>query len=332
MYKYALVLIAAFGSAISTAQAGGHGHGGGFGCVGGYGGGFGCFGGFVNSYGCFGGYVNSYGCYGSGYSCYGGYGGSYGCYGGQAWAPVYTECYGGNPTMYGRGRAAYPYSVVGDAQPVQWVKQDWPGGIWRIEDGGDGMYYPAGAYYVAAPLTSNGPVTGTAPANSNAATRPNPTNGPDVPANGKGPPAKGNAPANGKAPPRDGNAPVLAPVDGKKPPPVPVHENAPADGTASKEKIGLPEEKQAKGPAPATIVVQLPADAKLSVNGTVTRSTSTRRTFESPPLEPGKEFHYTLKAELQRDGQTLVASKRVAVRAGEEQEVLLEFTTARAER
>jgi uncharacterized protein (TIGR03000 family) len=81
-------------------------------------------------------------------------------------------------------------------------------------------------------------------------------------------------------------------------------------------------------PTPATIVVSLPAEAKLTIDGAATKSTSATRVFASPALEPGKEFVYNLKAELVRDGQTLTATKQVTVRAGDETNVTLEFPEA----
>jgi uncharacterized protein (TIGR03000 family) len=73
--------------------------------------------------------------------------------------------------------------------------------------------------------------------------------------------------------------------------------------------------------APATIVVTLPSDAKLTVDDSPTTSTSGVRVFASPALPRGKEFSYTLKAEITRDGQTVSDTKRVIVRAGEEARV-----------
>jgi uncharacterized protein (TIGR03000 family) len=94
------------------------------------------------------------------------------------------------------------------------------------------------------------------------------------------------------------------------------------------ENLGPPE-GEARGPAAAKVVVHLPAGAKLTVNKKACQATSATRTFVSPPLEPGKDYYYTLKAELVRDGQTLTSTQRIAVRAGEEKQVLLEFPTAR---
>jgi len=75
----------------------------------------------------------------------------------------------------------------------------------------------------------------------------------------------------------------------------------------------------------ATIVVSLPAEAKLTIDGNPTTSTSERRVFNSPPLTPGKTYHYTLKAEVAVAGKTEVITKVVDVQAGRETEAKLEL-------
>ena len=76
---------------------------------------------------------------------------------------------------------------------------------------------------------------------------------------------------------------------------------------------------------PATIRVTLPADAKLTVDGQPTQSTSAERLFLSPPLEPGRDFHYTLTAEVERNGSRVTQQQQVRVRAGQESRVTIEF-------
>ena len=71
-------------------------------------------------------------------------------------------------------------------------------------------------------------------------------------------------------------------------------------------------------PAPAHVVVKLPDDARLMIDDTACPLTSTRREFNTPDLNPGQAYYYTLKAEVMRAGQPVTASKRVIVRAGEE--------------
>lgn len=92
----------------------------------------------------------------------------------------------------------------------------------------------------------------------------------------------------------------------------------------------MPKEKEKAGEvaAPATIVVTLPADARLTVDDAATSSTSSTRVLMSPTLEPGREFHYTLKAEIVRDGKTQATSQRITVRAGEQTRVNLQFPVA----
>ncbi len=103
-----------------------------------------------------------------------------------------------------------------------------------------------------------------------------------------------------------------------------------------KEKKKMPDPKgtgkgeEVLAPAPATIIVSLPADAKLSVDGQATTSTSATRTLVTPALAPDQEFNYTLAGEIVRDGQTVTTSRTITVRAGEETRVTLEFPAASA--
>jgi uncharacterized protein (TIGR03000 family) len=80
--------------------------------------------------------------------------------------------------------------------------------------------------------------------------------------------------------------------------------------------------------APATIVVELPADATLAVDGVATSSTSNVRVLVSPELTVGKEYQYTLTAQVVRDGKSVQVERNVAVRAGEESHVSLSLPVA----
>jgi uncharacterized protein (TIGR03000 family) len=99
------------------------------------------------------------------------------------------------------------------------------------------------------------------------------------------------------------------------------------------EKIEKPpkedgKEDEVRLPAPATLIVSLPAEATLTVDGAATQSTSATRVFTSPELAPDKEFYYTLKADLVRNGEKVTTTKKVSVRAGQETRVTLEFPAA----
>jgi uncharacterized protein (TIGR03000 family) len=90
--------------------------------------------------------------------------------------------------------------------------------------------------------------------------------------------------------------------------------------------------KKTEVDAPATIVVSLPAEARLIIDGNSTTSTSARRVFTSPALQPGQTYVYTLRAEIVRDGQTMSETQQVTVRAGEQTPVTFNMSQAVASR
>jgi uncharacterized protein (TIGR03000 family) len=71
-------------------------------------------------------------------------------------------------------------------------------------------------------------------------------------------------------------------------------------------------------------VVTLPTEASLTIDGTATTSTSSVRRFETPPLQVGQTYSYTLEA---KDGDG-TDRKTITVRAGEETAVTLAPTRA----
>jgi uncharacterized protein (TIGR03000 family) len=82
----------------------------------------------------------------------------------------------------------------------------------------------------------------------------------------------------------------------------------------------------ALAPAPGTeaiLIVTLPEDATLSIDDEETTSTSAKRVFVTPALKQGKEYEYTLKAKVVRDGQTQIATAKVTFRPGETKRVEL---------
>jgi len=113
-----------------------------------------------------------------------------------------------------------------------------------------------------------------------------------------------------------------APVGGPVGAPVVV----PQGGELPRPKDLPPAEKKAEANAPATIVVSLPAEARLTVDGYVTRSISAERTFVSPTLENGQDYTYTLQAEIVREGRSVVETQRVTVRAGETTRAAFSFS------
>jgi uncharacterized protein (TIGR03000 family) len=84
------------------------------------------------------------------------------------------------------------------------------------------------------------------------------------------------------------------------------------------KKMPKPDKTSEAAPPAATILVSLPADAKLSIDDSPTTSTGPSRVFVSPALAADRDFHYTLKAEVVRDGKPITMEKQVTVRAGRE--------------
>ncbi len=90
---------------------------------------------------------------------------------------------------------------------------------------------------------------------------------------------------------------------------------APVVAPPVKGKIGL------DNVAPATLIVSVPAEARLTVDGQITSSTSTQRVFVTPALSLDRVYNYTIEAEYVRDGKLVKISKEVAVKAGDETRV-----------
>jgi uncharacterized protein (TIGR03000 family) len=121
-----------------------------------------------------------------------------------------------------------------------------------------------------------------------------------------------------------GHGIIVVPDGGKK------DEGKKKDGDG-KKKGGTDEEQGNLGRSTsATLVVTLPADAKLTVDGYATTSTSSVRRFTTPPLDAGRDYYYTLKAEVMNDGKTEVITKRVMVRSGQVTETTLTLPVSTA--
>jgi uncharacterized protein (TIGR03000 family) len=82
------------------------------------------------------------------------------------------------------------------------------------------------------------------------------------------------------------------------------------------------------GGTEAKLIVNLPEDATLTIDGESTTSTSAQRVFVTPALEQGKEYEYTLKAQVLRDGKPQIATARVTVRPGETSQIELKVPAA----
>jgi len=67
----------------------------------------------------------------------------------------------------------------------------------------------------------------------------------------------------------------------------------------------------------ASIVVRVPAGAKVYIDNNLMKSTATERVFKSPALEPGESYFYMVRAIVEKDGKEIEEVRKVSVRAGE---------------
>lgn len=86
---------------------------------------------------------------------------------------------------------------------------------------------------------------------------------------------------------------------------------------------GAPVRSYAKRTGRSWVVLSVPEDAVVELENQKMTLTGTTRRFYSTPLEVGKNYVYTVKVEVERDGHTVSQTQRFNVRA--EQNVQLTF-------
>jgi uncharacterized protein (TIGR03000 family) len=78
-------------------------------------------------------------------------------------------------------------------------------------------------------------------------------------------------------------------------------------------------------PSHALLAVDVPADAKVFVNGVATTSTGAHRQYVSRNLTDGFDYTYEVRAEITRNGRKIEETKTVTLRAGENTEVAFDL-------
>ena len=72
--------------------------------------------------------------------------------------------------------------------------------------------------------------------------------------------------------------------------------------------------------------VSVPAEAKVFLAGTATSQTGKERVYASNRLKAGQQWNgYTVRVELQRDGQTLVKERTLDITGGQTYDLAFEF-------
>jgi uncharacterized protein (TIGR03000 family) len=79
----------------------------------------------------------------------------------------------------------------------------------------------------------------------------------------------------------------------------------------------LPQEAEGADPTIARVMAHLPEDALVSFQGQPTTSRGMVRNFVSPPLTPGKSYHYTARVVWPENGEWVSQTTRLEVRGGE---------------
>jgi uncharacterized protein (TIGR03000 family) len=86
-------------------------------------------------------------------------------------------------------------------------------------------------------------------------------------------------------------------------------------------------------PVRTTLVVNLPADAKLTLAGRDSNSTGAVREFTTTKLAAGTEWtNYVVHAEITRDGKVITKEETLSLKAGESRNLTINFDSESASR
>jgi uncharacterized protein (TIGR03000 family) len=85
--------------------------------------------------------------------------------------------------------------------------------------------------------------------------------------------------------------------------------------------------QQGGEPIRTTLILRVPADAKVTLAGNPTASSGEKREFTTTRLNEGEEWaNYPIRVEVERNGQTLVKEEKITLKAGESREILIDPT------
>ncbi len=112
----------------------------------------------------------------------------------------------------------------------------------------------------------------------------------------------------------------------------------PAGGVAPPAGAPMPPANGNEAPEPpaaarantGTLTVNVPADAKVYVNGQATTSTGAARSYVSRGLRNGFKYAYEVRAQVVRDGRTIEEVKTIELRAGEVSRLAFDLNAAEA--
>ena len=91
--------------------------------------------------------------------------------------------------------------------------------------------------------------------------------------------------------------------------------DVPVDSEARRRE-GLPTQARHLSPNRGLLMVSLPSNAKVFVNDNATKSTGSYRRYAAKELAVGKAYEYTVRAEIERNGQVIEETKTAIVQGG----------------
>jgi uncharacterized protein (TIGR03000 family) len=103
-----------------------------------------------------------------------------------------------------------------------------------------------------------------------------------------------------------------------------------APGSTYPSSVAAPLRSQAESPPTALPVyfeLQMPADAEIWFDDARTAQTGTVRRFVSPPVPPGQDYAYVVRARWTEGGTEVTQSRRITFRAGEQVSVAFPAAT-----
>jgi uncharacterized protein (TIGR03000 family) len=104
-------------------------------------------------------------------------------------------------------------------------------------------------------------------------------------------------------------------------PPEPSLPTPPPPAPAETESLLRPGSSSYQQPTSTVLAVSVPEDARVYVNGMLTKTPGTLRRYVSRHLVPGYQYTYEIRAEVVRNGRRVSDVQTVRVRAGETSEL-----------
>jgi uncharacterized protein (TIGR03000 family) len=66
-----------------------------------------------------------------------------------------------------------------------------------------------------------------------------------------------------------------------------------------------------------TLILTVPADAKIWIEGSSTGQGGSQRQFVSPPIQPGHDYTYRIQVRWNQDGHEVTSEREIPVHAGD---------------